>query len=454
MELVTPKSASELAQRQARWRLAPPNWLDGSLKVAALCVLVSVLVRQFTVSHLYLLMGPIEAMFTALFGLWLVWRVFYRWKEDDWRLHGLDILVIIMMLIPIWAAFGAKNVFGQPIFFGILVFKDYYLLVGALLIHRTLLDGFFTLRQLEKAFLILAWIGIIYFYAATLLTNPGEYLDTPLAGANTIKGGVPYYRFNVMLLYFGSIYYFAKAFIQRRWLMLVPAALFAGYVVFFRMDRSTMAITALGMLLAVALHVPARRILKVAMISVMPLVMALTLAMVFLPDSVKQYELMFEDAMATITGRELPGGKVSVRVAETAIAETYISRHPWTGSGRLDHTWEPAGYERWLGFFFPADIGYIGLIFIYGIPGALLLYMQFPTGLVYLTRVKDRNDDVFFITCKYMLLCLFLDSISTGLLTQNSGQVILFVCIAHAYYRLGRKEQPMPRSSTWLAAKA
>jgi hypothetical protein len=433
MEMVTALTSSTMAQRQAPWRAKPAAPIADAGRMLVLCFLLAMITRTFTVSHIYAVMGPVEGGLVGLFAVWLGWRALQRCLGNDWRFSGPEITGMLISLVPIWAAFGAHRVFGQPVIYGILAFKDFYLLYGGLLILYWLKKGFFTISQVERALLIVAGLGLAYFYFASLFTDPGDYLDTPLAGANSVKGGVAYYRFNMTLVYFGAVYYSVKAFLQRRWLLLVPAALYAFYLVYFRLDRTSIAVLLVSVTVAIVFHVPTRRIARAILLSILPFLFGVLLLVVFVPDKLEQYDKMFADALGTVTGAPVVGEGTSVRVHEAAVADKYIHRYPLTGSGRIDHDFEETGYEKFMGYFFPADIGYLGLIFMYGFPVTILLFMLFPLGAVYALRVRGRNDDVFFITCKVMILSLALDSLTNGMLTQYVGQVMLFLCIPYYY---------------------
>jgi hypothetical protein len=84
----------------------------------------------------------------------------------------------------------------------------------------------------------------------------------------------------------------------------------------------------------------------------------------------------------------------------------------------------------------------LGLTFIYGYPGMIFLYLLFGVAGIYMLRVKGRNDDLFFITCQFLLLALFLDSLTNGQLTQNPGQALLLLGVMHYYSRINSVADP------------
>ncbi|MBP8822288.1 MAG: O-antigen ligase family protein [Flavobacteriales bacterium] len=414
------------------------------LTVGLLTVLVTLVWRMLTVSHMSLPIGVAELALVALLVLWLGWRIIQRALMDDWTINGFETYVLLLLLLPIIPAIGAKREFGQPVIWGIIAFKDYYLLSGVLAIYHWLRKGWITLAQLERALVLMAWTCLIYFYFATLFIDPGPYQDTPLAGANDVKGGGAYYRFNMSAIYFGAIYYAARAFLRNRWTDLGYALLFAAYVVVFRMDRTSMAVTAIGMAGVVLLHVPLKRIARMVLPVVLPAVLAGLLFVLLAPDKVEQYRFMFMDAMHTVMGSTSGATEVSVRTVEVAIAERQIKQHPWVGNGRISREWSEEGYDKYFGFFYPADVGWLGLAFIYGYPGMALLYLLFFIAAIYMLRVKGRNGDLLFMTCKFLLLALFLDSLTNGQLTQNTGQALLLLGLMHHYSRINGQVLPAP----------
>lgn len=406
------------------------------LTVGLLTLLVTLVWRMLTVSHMSLPIGVAELVLVALLVIWLVWRIIQRALMDDWTINGFELFVLLLLLLPIIPAIGARREFGQPVIWGIIAFKDYYLLSGVLAIYHWLRKGWITLAQVERAMVLMAWTCLIYFYFATLFIDPGPYQDTPLAGSNEIKGDGTYYRFNMSAIYFGAIYYSAKAFMRNRWIDLVYALLFAGYVVLFRMDRTSMMVTAIGMAGVVLWHVPFKRIVRMVLPVVLPAILAALLVVLLAPDTVEQYKVMFTDALQTVMGTSSGATEVSVRTIEAAIADRQVAQHPWIGNGRISREWSEEGYDKYYGFFYPADVGWLGLAFIYGYPGMLLLYALFLVAAIYILRVKGRNDDLLFMTCKFLLLALFLDSLTNGQLTQNTGQALLLLGLMHYYSRI------------------
>jgi hypothetical protein len=434
MEVVSLSAPAPVAQR------IPAQMVFGTtrfwIRTAFLCGLIIVVCRVFAVSHILEIIGLVEGLSSAAFMAWTMWRLAERWMLRDWRMSGLEIYCMVLAIVPLWSAINALRVFGQPVIYGLAAFKDFYLFLGALHVYRLLRQGYFTLQMLEQALLMVAWTAVTYFYLASLFIDPGPWLDTPLAGANDIKGVGIYYRFNMMIVFFGAIYYTARAFIRQRWVNLLYALVFMCYVIFFRVDRTSIVVMLLGAGVAVLLHAQGRVIMRAVLMGVLPLLLGVVAVVQFAPGVVDQYTFMFTDAMNTLFSDDNSGSEISVRAYEVLIAERYIERSPLMGSGRMGSQWIEGGYEHFLGYFFPADVGYLGIVFIYGWPVTIFLYAQFLLAAVYFLRARGRGNDIFFVACKCLVLALFFDSLTNGFLTQFAGQAMLFTCIAHHYSRL------------------
>ncbi|MEO8068867.1 MAG: hypothetical protein ABI599_14315 [Flavobacteriales bacterium] len=437
MELVSTAPALALPVRHTRTTLVEGG-VGWWLRTGFLCGLIVITCRVFAVSHLLEIIGVVEGLSSAVFVAWAGWRLLERWLLNDWKVTGLEIYCIALAFVPLWSAINAQRVFGQPVIYGLVAFKDFYLFLGAVHTYRLLRQGYFTLKQLELAFLIVAWTAVAYFYFASLFIDPGPWLDTPLAGANEIKGAGAYYRFNMMIIFFGAIYYTARAFLRQQWIYLLHALVFMSYVIFFRVDRTSIVVMLLGSAGAVLLHAKAKVLARFALVGLLPVLLGGVLVVQLAPGVVDQYTTMFGDAINTVLSDDKEGGEVSVRAYEVLIAERHIERAPLLGSGRMGSQWIEGGYEHFLGYFFPADVGYLGLVFMYGWPVTIFMYAQFILGAVYLLRAKGRSNDIFHVACKFLVLAVCLDSLTNGFLTQFAGQAMLLTSIAHHYSRVHR----------------
>jgi hypothetical protein len=411
--------------------------------LVALHILITM--RIMALSHFAEPVGIVEVAYFGCMVLYLLYRVVVRAFNRDLKFNSVELYLMIIALLPVQAAIACKLQFGQPPIWGFLVFKDFYLFIGALLLYNMLRKGIVNLQEVERAFVLAAWLSVLYFYGASLFTSPQAYKTTQLAGAQEGKGSGAYYRFNMAIVFFGAIYYTAKAFMHKRYMLLVPALFFAAYAVFFRLDRTMMAVMLLSMALAALFHAPLKEVARFALLSVLPAIGLVILAALLVPDVIQQYYDMFANAISTLTSDTVDPDASVARVYEFKIAERYIERNPWIGSGRVSSNWVEGGFEHFFGFFYPSDIGVWGQIFMFGYLGAFLVYAQFLVALGIVLRIKAK-DDVLLATLKFFLLALFLDSLTNGFLVVYAAQSITVIFLLHWYLTKERAEAAALRS--------
>ena len=182
-----------------------------------------------------------EALYIVVIFFYLAYRIVHRVISGNFRFNSLEIYLALIFLLPVWAANGARMEFGQPLIYGVATYRDFYLVFGGLIVYNLLRTNKVEMELVEKMFIWTAWFCVIMFYVMTLFTDPRQFQDTGLAGANSIKGEAVYYRFNMAFVFFGSLYYGVKAFYEKKFIYIVYSVFFAVYVLFLRFDRTSIA---------------------------------------------------------------------------------------------------------------------------------------------------------------------------------------------------------------------
>jgi len=376
-----------------------------------------------------------EALYEAIILLYLVYRLSLRVVSGNLRLNSLELYLVLMFFLPVIAANGARAEFGQPMIYGILTFRDFYLIFGGLIVYNMLRTNTVTIQLVEKMLVLTAWINVLMFYFMSLFVDPRQFIETGLAGANDAKGGDVYFRFNMAYIFFGSIYYFVKAFYRKNFKYLILGAVFLFYVTFFRFDRTSMASVfgALAMFFVTALT-PRRQLMWI-LIGFIPILFLVTSVYFVSPELFEQYYLMFADAFATLLGTANAEGEESVRLNELRIALEHIEKNPLIGNGKVSNQWVEGGYSHFLGFFYASDVGIFGQIFMYGFIGAFLLYFQFLLSLNYALKIRHIKRNVFLVSLKFMMFAIMLDSITNGYLTIYAAQSVTALILIYYFYQ-------------------
>ncbi len=181
----------------------------------------------------------LEALLEGVIFLYILYRLVCRIIEKNYTFNGIEIYLGILFIFPIIPAFAAWREFDQPIFYGVATYRDFYLLFGGLIVYN-LVRGYVSIKTVEHSFVTIALIYMFFSYFLTIFIDPVQFQDTAISGANPEKGGEVYYRLNMSLFFFGSIYFTVKSFYQKNLVYLGIAGLFIFYVVFIRLDRTSL----------------------------------------------------------------------------------------------------------------------------------------------------------------------------------------------------------------------
>ncbi|NND94107.1 MAG: hypothetical protein HKN45_04530 [Flavobacteriales bacterium] len=344
----------------------------------------------------------------------------------------------LFFLLPLIPAFSAWREWGQPLTYGIATMREFYLLFGGLITYNLLREGKVDMKMVEQAIVAVAWFSILFFYGMSLLTDPMQFKETGFAAAHEAKGGEAYYQFQTGFMFFGSIYYSIKAFLTKRFHLLIYSAVFIAYIVLFRLDRTTMAVT-LGaivafFLLSLSLRAQVVNIIKFGI----PTLLILGLIVITKPDFTERYVVMFTEVLDVAD--QVDGGSADkdIRISELETAYKYIQKNPLLGSGKVSRRWVYGGYTHFLGYFFISDIGVVGQVFMYGFIGAIILYSQFIFSFYFASRVRYYRREPFLVALKFCLLAIGLDSITNGYLTIFAAQAFTIGILIYRYYEMDR----------------
>ena len=399
-------------------------------------------VVSFRVFNNTLLHAPgkiIETIYLPIIALYIGIRVINRIVNNDYRLNGFHIMYVIYLLLPVLPAISAQVVWEQPFYLGFISFRQFYLIGGALLIYNLVVKNPESIVILEKAMIIIAWLVLVLFFLTSTFADPAQFLDSRIVTYSANRGGILIFKFNMGFIFFGTIYYFVKYFKTQKSVYILGSLLFLSYILFVREDRSSM-IAVLGTLLVFfVLNINIKKQVLYAIGITIPLIALLIIINKLYPAFLERYALMFRDIGYALTGEANPDVGQSVRIYETQIARSLIEKSPIIGNGKLSNAFIEGGWNALYYYFFPSDIGLIGTVFTYGIPGAIIMYSQFGFAIYWISKVKYFKNNVFFLSCCYYLLVLFIDSLSNGYLTVFAAQSLSTITVIYLFYLFDKR---------------
>lgn len=406
------------------------------------CLKVVVIAILLMLFHRVLLRTPVEQVLLIVEAFVLVCLVGFYVKLVVIKsfllrkLNSLDVLTLVMTIIPVWSAIVASGEFGQPFIYGLLAQRDFMFVVSGLWIYQLLSSRSITLMELESSFVVAAWICLIVFGVLSLVIDPTVFFksgDSTFVGYNELKGGYVF-RFVVSLLIFGVIYYLALYLDDKKLTHLVMSLLFFFYLVFVRQDRTIIISTMLGCIYLLNKKTRLNEKLLLILMGIPLLLVLFGVVAAFLPEQFERFSTMFYNMIELIMGESTREASVDVRAVEFAIAMRFIKDNLWLGSGELSHQWND-GFEGLLGYFYPSDIGVVGVVFTIGVFGLLLLYIQYWFAYIIFRKINLRYCSSFIAGIAGTCLAYFLDSLSSGQVLFFSASSMIMISILYYVYR-------------------
>lgn len=400
-----------------------------------LVLLLALTFRSFWASVLYPVELVLEAALEGAIFLYVLYRLVCRVIEKNYRFSGMEIYLAFLFIFPIFPALAAWREFDQPIFYGVATYRDFYLLFGGLIVYNLLREGYVSIKTVEHSFVTFAMIYMVFSYFLTIFIDPAQFQDTAISGANPEKGGDVYYRLNMSLFFFGSVYFTVKSFYQKNLIYLGIAALFIFYVVFIRLDRTSIAGLGLGLGIFFLTALPARTQVLTIFRALIPVVTVALIIAIFKAEVYEQYYKMFLDVFNT-AGKAGSGSlEDNIRLMEVDIAVNGFLKNPIFGNGKISTYFVPDGYNHFYGFFYTSDVGIFGYLFSSGLLGLGLIFFQFVLAIKYILGIKYIKKNVFLVTLKITLFVHALDAITTEYLTIYAGQTLTLILLIFYFYQ-------------------
>jgi hypothetical protein len=346
-------------------------------------------------------------------------------------------LMLVAFGLPILSALGAYIAFQQPIFYGVAAQRGCLFALFAFAAGNLLADGRLTIREFQRALIVLAWINLAVCTFVVTAYNPNDYSDLP--GLVTDGGGI----FNEFILpitfiVFGGLYYFCKWTLGGRPTHGLMAAPFFLYIVAAHGGRS--AILALIGTIAVVSWIgsPSKRFTNV-LAAIILAAATMLLVEAALPGTLDKLFVSFGDAFSVVFGaKNVADVSANVRIIEAEIAWPYVFDHPILGTGTISSQWY-GGYAAMFGYFHPSDLGLLGLLFTYGIIGIIFFGIQYVIiirSYPIVSRLVRRIPDGDFLLATTALITFFLaSSLATGLFILNPEQTLILFILMMAQAR-------------------
>jgi hypothetical protein len=343
---------------------------------------------------------------------------------------------ILILVVPIMGAIMARLEYGQPLWLGLAVHRYLISCVFVLIIAKLLLKRSIEITDFERAFKILAWVNLVLCSTVVIYFDPNNFV--PAEYGNLIADGGGHSNKFILpktFILFGALYYLALGFSGQSRLNIIYAMFFLVYLLSASQARVLM-LALLCAIFFIAIHSrrnQRRNKIKNLVKVIFVLVALIVLILVVNPDIIDLVLQKFSDAFLAVLGEsEVSDWSANARIQQVAIVSPLVMEHIWFGTGALSQRWL-GGYEGVYGYLHPSDLGFLGVLFQYGIFGLCFFLLQyvFAWGAVkhFLRHIDTLKSQAFYMACAGSLIILMITSITTGFIAYSPEQILLFVVL-------------------------
>ncbi len=412
--------------------------LTGPWPVVALSIGLLMVARTF---QYFPAMGLVQeaAIVAAPVALAVLMR---RHPKVVGRTPGFELyLLFLTIAMAAWSGLAALWAHGQPLVFGILASRGYWLSSFALIVLYAVRARLITTGDVDRAFVACAWITLMLFVLMTVTLDPVNYIDYGPGFIEDRHTEGFRFKFNAVFTLYAMFHYAVRALRESRPQWYLASAPFALFL-FGSAGGRTLAVSVILAVLVVLLHWGGwARVWRGAAGLALLLGAVFGVAAVIAPEATSERLDKFADAFAVVSlDADLIGdASAASRALQILVALPMIEEHPWMGNGRISSQWVEEGYAGLLDtYFFPDDIGIVGMAVQFGLIGTAAFAVQFIFGWRYARRITRARSSTTSDTCETYLAYLAISSIVTGSFVMFPEFVLLLVAMLLAHHESHR----------------
>ncbi|MGE4546025.1 MAG: O-antigen ligase family protein [Pedobacter sp.] len=410
--------------------VAPVRLFKSKLRTSMLAIFF--LLSFSTLKYLPSMFLTAEIWFIAVF-IFLVLVYFpkiaiHKYYPSPFEKYGFFLLIYV----PLVSAFMASAEFGQPWIYSILAQRG-LVLVGCMLIFLSFYrKGAFSLGDVERALLWLAWISLILCTLVVLFLDPRQFVDIPtfvVGVGDDLKFVLP-----TTFLVFGLFYYVFSSFWQNSLRNLCLALLFFGYLIFGSGGRTQILAVIFSCLFFVIRWRSKSRLL--VFLSRVSFIILLLISIACVSNSKKLTflkEKFYSAYMVVLTAEKGSDISANSRIDQSNIALPYVKKNFMLGNGLISHQWN-GGYKSLFDYFHPSDVGLLGIMYLYGVVGLFVYAYQFRFALQYSKRLPNHGGKWGNLICavRGILFYYAITSLVTGQFVHSVGTLLIFIAILYS----------------------
>jgi hypothetical protein len=321
--------------------------------------------------------SPIQEAWNLLCMLYLAFVYPWGSAKPGKSITAFDLYMLALIVVdPVVSAVNAWREFGQPILYGLLTERRIALIACVLFFTRALRRRSITLREVEKALLILAWGTMILFRIMRTVIDPSKYADY-IGFAAPVADGFEL-SLPVFFALFGVLYYAFRGFQTGRTRDYMLALLLLGGSLSGLGWRQQVLTLLLTFFFFACRWTNWRRLLVLLPQMLLGLALLVWLLFATMPETMTEQFGRLQDAFtAVLTGERVEDASATGRIVESYFALEGIAKHPIIGNGNLSNQWQGGAQLEQGAYFYWVDVGTIGVLYFLGIFGVILYASQY-----------------------------------------------------------------------------
>ncbi len=403
-----------------------PGLTTETLRWLGLAVAVTMSLRTFSFFPGVRALEEIWFVLCAI-GFFLLYPLFK--VQVDWSFTVIELYLAVVIPVSILLpAFASYNAFEQPLGYGLLARRSVTLIMAWLLLIGAWRRRWVTAAQMESVLLVMAWITFVIYGAMRLLLNPANFTSAPTgfvlaSGTTSATFAVP-----GCFMTFGVLYYALRGLREKRT---------KYYLYSFALLANAVGLSGrfliVSLLSTVAYFLIRWRsigqVLRTFIQFILVFCIVLGISYRISPEATSERVNKFVAAFQVVTG----GGQgedasANARVVENEIAYPYIQAHPYTGVGVLSAQWS-GGAGKISDYFFPDDIGFVGILYTYGAVGLLMFAFQYVFAVRAAFSIPSGISNSLLDATKAFVIYTAINSLTTGLFVFSFEQSSFFIVL-------------------------
>lgn len=393
----------------------------------ALYLLLSlrILLRTPFEKTLFIVEAGFELALVSGLAIYLIAKVFKK------NISRFEAYLLLLCLVPFVGAFTANFFYHQPLIYGLLAQRSFFLCISALFLFHALKTGYINLRNVERALIGISWTCLLCYILVNLSVNPAPFKETGFVGYNSLKGGY-LFRFNMTLIVFATFYYFISLLKSFNKLHALYFLLFFGYILLIRQDRTIVLTTLIGLAILIFKNTSFRRGFFSTSMIVAGLILVLGTTYFLNENFFNQIGQLYANSIHVVMNLgadEIVKGNGNVRISEAQIAADGFLASPFVGQGVLSKQFN-GGFSSIYGHFYPADVGILGVLFLYGIIGVGMVFYQIILMFRYGYAIK-KDQHILLMASLFFLIQFLLNSVTDGRVVLRSSVSLTFLALLY-----------------------